>query len=161
VRLVAMMILVVGLGCTPGPTSREAPSPSPSPTSTADTLRSRAGLPDSLARVHDLLAGLELQALGNEPFWSVEISRNAIIYRDPEHLGGIPFPYAPPSGRAIGLVFESTRPDSTPRSIRVVIEQRECSDGMSDLRYRYASDVRLDSLVLRGCARFRPPRRSH
>ena len=32
------------------------------------------------------------------------------------------------------------------------------SDGMSDVRSRYAADVRIDGRDLRGCARFRPVR---
>ena len=99
---------------------------------------------------------LELQALGNEPFWSVEITRRRIVYRDPEHLDGISFPYMPPTTAGSRLVFETSRPDSAPHAIRVAIDQRTCTDGMSDLRYRYASEVRLDSLDLRGCARYRP-----
>jgi uncharacterized membrane protein len=155
VRAVAVLLLA-GLGCAPSPSSRQEPglSPSPAPAGAPGV----DALPDSLAKAHELLASRLLQALGNEPFWSVEITRQAIVYRTPDEPQGIVFPYAAPSGRAGGLVFESLRSDSAPRAIRVVIEPRECSDGMSDLRYRYASEVRLDSLELHGCARFRPPR---
>ena len=157
-RILAALLLMAGLGCTSGPASREEPSPTP--TAAPDTLGGAAALPDSLSHAHELVATLELQALGNEPFWSVQITRDAIVYSDPEHqgAGSIRFPYAQPSGRAGGLVFETSRPDSSPRSLRVLIHTRECSDGMSDLRYLYTSQVRLDSLELRGCARFRPLR---
>jgi uncharacterized membrane protein len=155
-RLVASLLLVAGLGCMPSPPSREGRERAPA--AAPESALGAGAFPDSLTRAHDLLSTIELQALGNEPFWSVEITRRAIVYRDPEHQKGISFPYAVPTGRAVGLVFESSRPDSAPHSIRVVIAEQACSDGMSDVRYRYASFVRLDSLELRGCARFRPAR---
>ena len=151
-RLAATLLVLVGFGCGP----QSAP-PGTSQTEAPVTPRGEA-LPDSLARADELLGPLALHALGTEPFWSVEITRQRIVYRDPDHLDGFIFPYAPPTTAGSRVIFEASRPDSTPHLIRVAIEQRACSDGMSDVEYRYGSEVRLDSLELRGCASFKPTR---
>jgi uncharacterized membrane protein len=99
---------------------------------------------------------LELQALGNEPFWSVTITREGMVYRDPGRREGVAFP-APRVLRAEGRWhFRSARPGATPSFLEVVVEETPCSDGMSDERYRFTAHTHLDELHLDGCARLRP-----
>jgi uncharacterized membrane protein len=142
-RTCTLLLALTLAGCSPStPHSTSAAAP--------------ASPPDSLARAHDLLASLELRALGNEPFWSVSIARDGIVYRDPDHADGVTFPYARPHSTDSALVFESSRTDTIVRAIRVSFRVAECSDGMSDLAYRYAAQVTLDHQQLRGCGQFRP-----
>ncbi len=149
-KLLAATILLLVLACTPS-TPRHENSRGSAPPATFKGIPS-----DSLLRTHELVDSLELELLGTEPFWNVVITRAGIVYRDPEHPSGIRFPYEIPSSVGTRLLISSSRRDSTPRAIRLSVEERECSDGMSDRQYRYASEVRLDSLDLHGCARFRP-----
>jgi len=103
-----------------------------------------------------LIRSLELQALGTEPFWSVEITSEGMTYRAPEHPDGIVFPYAAPAIEDSTVSFESSRTDAMPRTLKVSIHWRPCSDGMSDRRYLYASEAWLDHVELHGCARYVP-----
>jgi uncharacterized membrane protein len=96
-----------------------------------------------------LIRSLELQALGTEPFWSVEITSEGMTYRAPEHPDGIVFPYAAPAIEDSTVSFESSRTDAMPRTLKVSIHWRPCSDGMSDRRYLYASEAWLDHVECR------------
>jgi uncharacterized membrane protein len=79
-----------------------------------------------------------------------------MTYRAPEHPDGIVFPYAAPVVEDSTVSFESSRPDAMPHTLEVAIHWRPCSDGMSDRRYSYAAEVRLDAVELHGCARYLP-----
>src|SRR2546422_3036326 len=111
-RLAAVLLVLMGFVCAPGSSPpREESRP---PAGRGDDL------PDSLARAHELVASLELQALGNEPFWSVEITRR------PGSGASRPnrVPYVPTTTADSRRVFETLRPDSAPHAIRVAIEER-------------------------------------
>jgi uncharacterized membrane protein len=157
VRRVASVGLIALASCAPGsergagtladttgsPPVAAAPSP---PAAGPPPAPSAPLFPDSL----------ELQALGNEPFWSVTITREAMVYRDPGRQEGVTFP-APQMLRVEGRWhFRSARPDATPSYIEVAVEETPCSDGMSDERYRFSAHTHLDELHLDGCARLRP-----
>jgi uncharacterized membrane protein len=115
-----------------------------------DTASDRTGWSDRLLVAAD---SLDIQALGTEPFWSVVVSRSRIVFSDPEHPGGQAFRFRGARGRTIGgWEFRGER-DSIPREISIILNEQTCSDGMSDTRYPFASQVTLGDAVLRGCAR--------
>lgn len=153
-KRVALAPLVAGLACLAAcglPRERtQSTSIDSSATSPESSLSSR---PTATPLIPD---SLELQALGNEPFWSVTVSREGMIYRDPERLEGIVFPAARGQNVEGRWIYRSSRPDSVPSRIEVVIEESPCSDGMSDERYRFTSHVQLDERHFDGCARLRP-----
>ncbi len=106
--------------------------------------------------VDDLPDSVEVVARGNGPFWGVTISHAGIVFREPENLDGLAFPYSRPRIEGGRRVFRSTRPDSTARSIEVAIEEKPCGDGMSDESYRFTAAARLGDRELKGCALERP-----
>lgn len=153
----ASTVLLIGLAsCTP-----RAERAATTPTDSTGVPPSRQGAaipaPSVPAPAAPLFPdSLELQALGNEPFWSVTITREAMVYRDPGRQEGVTFP-APQMLRVEGRWhFRSTRADATPSFIEVAVEETPCSDGMSDERYRFTAHTHLDELHLDGCARLRP-----
>jgi heat shock protein HslJ len=82
-------------------------------------------------------------AIGNEPFWSVELAHGRIAYD-------------PANGR--GFSIAAPRPRTTPngyryetRRLTVEITRGECSDGMSDRRYADTVTVTVGGETLRGC----------
>ncbi|MBD2300420.1 hypothetical protein H6G80_06135 [Nostoc sp. FACHB-87] len=90
-------------------------------------------------------------ALGTEPFWSVTVSKNGIVYSSPE-VKKQTFPYVKP-------LAAQARPADLVRVYRLrgnntLILQKvsACSDGMSDKNYPYSAVLILGNKVLEGCA---------
>ena len=92
--------------------------------------------------------GVTLRALGNEPFWHVDVSPNSVRVG---RLGfdDLEFPTAGPvsengarrwSGEADGHRFQ------------LVVEQEGCSDTMADRTYPFTARLTLDEQELIGCA---------
>ena len=92
-----------------------------------------------------------LQALGPEPFWSIEIDGSRIAYSsldEPEkQTARVTRKEAGGELRLAGTLA------GTPITVRIVPET--CSDGMSDQVYSYSAKVRLGARSLQGCARQR------
>jgi len=89
--------------------------------------------------------------LGTEPFWSVSVSKNGIVYSSPE-VKKQTFPYVAPvkaEGRPADLVrVYRMRGNNTLILKKVSV----CSDGMSDRKYPYSAVLILGNKVLEGCA---------
>jgi uncharacterized membrane protein len=92
--------------------------------------------------------GVTLRALGNEPFWHVDVSPTSIRIG---RLGfdDLEFP-------TIGPVSENgTRRwsgDADGHRFQLVVEQEECSDTMVDRTYPFTARLTLDEQELIGCA---------
>ena len=90
----------------------------------------------------------ELDAMGTEPFWGVQIRETQISFSTPE--AKIVFPnkgLTLVDGKA---VWESTAGD---KPIKItLIEKPGCSDGMSDLKFPLAAEVALGGTTYKGCA---------
>lgn len=87
--------------------------------------------------------------LGNEPFWSVQVKGNEIIFSTPEE-GPLSYPYQAPQQKGSRKVFESKAGSST---IRVAIEEVACTDSMSGERFPYTAEITKDGKIYRGCAK--------
>lgn len=92
-----------------------------------------------------------MQALGTEPFWSVEIAPEGLRYSDPENIDGTAF--AAKSVAAEGGRRWSGELASQPLTLLVV--PGTCSDGMSDTVYPYRATLVRAGQTLNGCARGR------
>ena len=108
-------------------------------------------------RVPSARPDTEIVARGNEPFWSVTVTHTAILYSDPERPEGLVGPYAPATHEGARLVFHTVLRDSITQPLELAIEQRPCSDGMSDKAYSYSAVATLGTRKLTGCAE-RPAR---
>lgn len=92
-------------------------------------------------------------ASGTEPFWSITVNRNGIIYSSPEQSKRT-YPYVSPiaaQGRPIDVV-RVYRLNGRPNGTLIIKKANFCSDGMSDKDYPYAATLILGNQVLEGCA---------
>ena len=90
----------------------------------------------------------ELDAMGAEPFWGVQIRETQISFSTPE--AKIVFPNKGMTLVDGKAVWESTAGD---KPIKItLIENPGCSDGMSDLKFPLAAEVALGGTTYKGCA---------
>jgi uncharacterized membrane protein len=91
----------------------------------------------------------EFRASGNEPFWNVVISKDAVVFSE---LGKprLAFPYVEPRVSA-GRWWYSSKNDG--RSIEIIIDEIRCIDSMSGEHFSFAAKVVLDGRTYTGCAR--------
>ncbi|UQV17481.1 hypothetical protein MU852_11365 [Brevundimonas albigilva] len=112
-----------------------APKPAPAPETSAE------------------LGGVDLsrpvRVLGTEPFWSVEITPDALIYTRMDQ----PEQRAPNRGVTVqGTVATFTTTTSLNQPLNVSLIATECSDGMSDRTYPLTARVEIGDQTLNGCA---------
>jgi uncharacterized membrane protein len=128
------LIVLGSLGaCSQGTTEKtQAPADAPAPT---------------------LLGGVDLnqplRALGTEPFWSVDITKDAMVYTGidrEEQRAGDPQPVV----QGTTAVYTAATDDGT--AMVVTLIATECSDGMSDRIYPLTAKVELGEVSLNGCA---------
>lgn len=125
--------LVMVAACSQGTTEKAAP-PADAPAST-------------------MLGGVDLnqpiRALGTEPFWSVAITRDTMVYtgvdRD-EQRAGNPQPVV----QGTTAIYTAATNDGS--AMVVTLIATECSDGMSDRVYPLTAKVELGEVSLNGCA---------
>lgn len=128
---VLFSVLVLG-GCatSDGPTTPDAPSG-----------------PASLGGVN---LDQPLRALGTEPFWSVDISHDALVLSGPDR----PNLRAAPVRRTLmadSAVFRGETAEGV--ELTVTLSPQTCSDGMSDRTYPLTARVLLgDENRMSGCA---------
>lgn len=89
------------------------------------------------------------RAFGNEPFWSVRLDGNTLVFSTPEDQAGKTL-----QGRRvpslIGVVYMGT--DEAGREFNLDIQPGQCSDGMSDNTYQHVSTFIYGGTTYRGCA---------
>lgn len=100
-----------------------------------------------------VLAGVDLnqpvRALGTEPFWSVEITTDALTWSGvdrPEVIAPNPGPQV----QGTTALYDAEAADGT--SLTVTLIATECSDGMSDRVYPLTARVEMGDETLTGCA---------
>ena len=93
--------------------------------------------------------GVEFFGVGNEPFWNIEIDEQKVIAF---HLAEWPQPlrFSPVRPVVVGdsILYQTANDTAT---LRVVIYQRFCSDGMSDYTYDQQVRVVYNATVYNGC----------
>ena len=94
----------------------------------------------------------EFIALGNEPFWSVDIIpvEERIILKDAGEEKVYQFPYK--KAVVTGDVFRYSVTNSKNDKLILTIRKSNCSDGMSDRKYLYSAEVTINDKLLKGCA---------
>jgi len=93
-------------------------------------------------------------AHGSEPFWGVEVTESAIVFRSPEHLDGLTFnaESADVAGNADSVRWRGIRGGGEPTEITVQVRHTPCRDGMSGEYFGWTATVRLGERELAGCA---------
>ena len=94
----------------------------------------------------------EFIAVGNEPFWSVDIipAEQRIILKDVGTNKVTIFPYQPANIGGGVYRFESLNEQK--EKLVIIIREEKCSDGMSDRTYNYSAEVDVNGRTLKGCA---------
>lgn len=94
----------------------------------------------------------EFIALGNEPFWSVEIipSEKIIALKDVAAARTYVFPYK--ASKVLGNTISYESSNNQNQTIEVLIINKPCSDGMSDRKYNYSALVQINDKTFKGCA---------
>ncbi|MCB0583146.1 MAG: hypothetical protein KDD10_27960 [Phaeodactylibacter sp.] len=116
-------------------------------TAPKQTPASKAPAPPS--KVESRAAAQPYTCMGNEPFWSVQVKGNEIVFRTPEE-GPVSYPYQAPQQRNGHKVFSSKTGGS---NIEVVIREQGCTDTMSGEKFPYTVEVTRDGKKYRGCGK--------
>jgi uncharacterized membrane protein len=90
-----------------------------------------------------------VRALGTEPFWTVEITPQTLIY------SGVDRPeqqVSNPGARVSGSTAVIEAKDAAGASFVITLKAAECSDGMSDRTYPLEAEVKVGAETLKGCA---------
>ena len=142
--LLAGALLAMTAGC-------QSPKPAPSESEpTAAATGSSAPAPATSAAAAPTESGWDrLQALGTEPFWSVEVATGTLRYSTPENIDGTFFP----AERLVEGTRQTYSGVLDGKRFTLVIEPGPCSDGMSDTVYPLKATRTLGDDVQRGCAR--------
>lgn len=89
-----------------------------------------------------------LRAMGNEPFWSIEIDGSRLLYTTPDDRAGQPIDAnwinEGRGWRWIGNADQS--------AFDLTIEPGQCNDTMVDRSYAYSARVLMAGKTLQGCA---------
>ena len=92
----------------------------------------------------------EVKALGTEPFWNAEITREQLTWTTPENLeaGGVTVPVKRADG-AENVLFTATIDGQL---LQILVTPGACSDGMSDNTYPFTVERTLGDESVSGCA---------
>jgi putative lipoprotein len=96
------------------------------------------------------LQGVLYRAQGNEPFWTLTIANEEIVFSELGRPGHRVFPLESPRMEGRTIEFRSTVGE---HEILGVIEDTGCRDEMSGSFFSHRAEVSLDGTVYRGCAR--------
>jgi len=95
------------------------------------------------------LITVPLRALGNEPFWAVDVDSAGLRFITPDDTSGIRFPSSVPTSAGDTAIWMA---ENERTAIEVRIWRERCSDGMSDQIWPYTAQVRIHGTTYRGCA---------
>ncbi len=95
----------------------------------------------------------EFIALGNEPFWSVDIlpDEQQIVLKDMSMDRVFVFAYEEAIVNGNTWTYKTDNLD-TKDKLTLTILKEKCSDGMSDRTYNYSATVVINDRTLKGCA---------
>lgn len=92
----------------------------------------------------------ELRAHGNEPFWSVEIRDENVIWKTPENIEGLSLEVTSRAEVGNGWLLEAATDGS---HLGVSFAGTPCRDSMADAWFGYTVQLELDGVEYRGCGR--------
>jgi uncharacterized membrane protein len=91
------------------------------------------------------------QALGTEPFWSIEVLSGKLLYTSPDNQVGVAITSRLTS-EGKRLHYSGTMDG---KAVSLLIESGECSDGMSDTVYAHKATFTWGERTEQGCARLK------
>ncbi len=116
-----------------------------------DTTKKGPAAPPSAnpAKVETRQGATAYTAMGNEPFWSVQIKDSGITFRTPDKEP-VTYPYQPPQQRGSQKEFTSKTGNS---SIKVLVKEEPCTDTMSGEKFPYTVEATKDGKTYYGCGK--------
>lgn len=93
----------------------------------------------------------EIRAHGNEPFWSITVKRDTILFEQPDEPQRIVFPYATPSSGTYRTVAAGD-------TLVLTLDEHRCQDGMSGFIFPLTAHARVRGRDFTGCASEGAPR---
>ena len=95
-------------------------------------------------------ASTSASARGNEPFWAVNVSSTAIVYRTPELLpDSLVFPAVAPVSDSGSHAWTTT---ASGRTLTLRVTRGPCQDTMSGQDFAWSAVIEMDSTSASGCA---------
>ncbi|QYC10183.1 COG3650 family protein [Brevundimonas nasdae] len=108
-----------------------------------------APVPETQAVLGDVDLAKPVRAVGTEPFWRVDITRDGLTYTRVDQ----PTRRAPNRGVTVqGTVATFATSTDIKEALNVTLIATECSDGMSDRVYPLTARVEIGNDTLTGCA---------
>lgn len=98
-------------------------------------------------------AAYRFRASGNEPFWSVTVGKDSVVFEQPEEPRRVATPLTSREEGASRRIFHAETAGASPHAIRVILTPGRCADSMSGALYSYSAEVVFDGRSLSGCAR--------
>jgi uncharacterized membrane protein len=95
----------------------------------------------------------EINAVGTEPFWGLEITKERMILSGPDRQDLV-VSHSSPTINGPSAVFEGAAGEV---GLKATLTPQPCSDGMSDRTYPYAATVQTGAETLTGCAAPKDP----
>ncbi|MGZ8364293.1 MAG: COG3650 family protein [Caulobacteraceae bacterium] len=136
---------LVGLGLTLGACDQLGMKPPPAPAN-GDT-PSAPGEPASAPAASGAAWFAPIDLTGTEPFWAVNIRREGITLTGADR----PKLTTANSGPVTGSGRATWDSPVAGGALNIVLEEQNCSDGMSDRTYPYTATVKVGQEVLKGC----------
>jgi len=90
------------------------------------------------------------KAQGNEPGWTIFITKSGIRFSSINHEKPFDFPLVKPTRHGTISIY-STQHDN--HSLKLVINRTRCSDTMSDEMFGWKAEATLDGTLYSGCAK--------
>jgi len=104
---------------------------------------------DNIAWMEKKAAGIDFFALGNEPFWLMEIDRDKqISFLRVDSSAPTIFPYMA-AMQQNGQYLYNVQKDSA--TMQISITPQFCTDGMSDNWYEYKVEAKYNGIMYTGC----------
>lgn len=104
---------------------------------------------DNIAWMEKKAAGIDFFALGNEPFWLMEIDKDKqISFLRVDSTAPTVFAYAPAIQQNGQYIYNVQKDSAT---MQIVIKPEFCSDGMSDNWYEFRVEVKYGGASYVGC----------
>lgn len=94
----------------------------------------------------------EFVASGNEPFWSVEIREDGIVFRSPAEPNGTTYPYAITRTETGGSLYATKIDRPKVSTLEIALAPGRCVDSMSGEFRAYRARVVRDGAKRDGCA---------
>src|SRR5690606_197678 len=119
------------------------------PDTTASPAPVGASAPPATTATSPMVDVTAVIAGGNEPFWSVEVDGDALIYSTPEQMPGLVL-QATREARDGNVVY---RGEHDGREFELELRDQPCQDSMSGWRHDFTARFDWGATTMTGCAR--------